>query len=110
MLNFFEMVNEISGGCMVGESVFSEENLAGKRAWLEENAQDWSEEQKETFLRWADWNMLKNEWVLSPSAVGKILGCATQTIQKKCKDGKIKAYQNTIGWWHIPIDQVVAML
>ena len=110
MMDLMDIMTYVSGGCMVDTSTDEKTMREAKRKWLEENAKGWTDKQKETFIWWGDWNMIKNEWVMSPSKVAEILGCSAYTIQKKCKDGKIKAYQNTIGWWHIPMDQVLAML
>lgn len=98
-------VKAMSGGCVLDFSVSKDV----KKQWVNDNYPEWSQEQKELFVHWANWNALEMEWVVSPSTAAKIIGVKTQTVQKWCKDGKIKAYQNSISWWHIPLDVVLEL-
>ena len=69
-----------------------------------------TEQQEKDLLFYSDYDETRKELTLSPNQAGEIIGIDGKQLQAKCKNGKIEAYRNIIGWWHIPLRVVLEML
>lgn len=46
---------------------------------------------------------------MSPNKTGMIVGRTGTYLQQLCKQGKIRANRNMMGWYEIPVDEIIRL-
>lgn len=46
---------------------------------------------------------------MSPNKVGELIGVDGATLQAKCKNRQIEAYQDFQSWWTIPVTEIIKL-